>query len=515
MPNHASYPYPPGDTDGKRTPGSFMMLLIGGGMTTVILAAVAAFFFFIWFWCRVEPGADQIAILIRKTGTDLPSGEIIATQDGQKGIQLEVLSEGRYFYNPYTWAWRIEYATDIPAGKFGVLTRLYGKDVASGRVIAAKGEKGITAETLSPGKYRINPYAYDIQIFDAITIRPGHVGVVTSLVGEDVLTGTIPEAERNQFLVKTNAKGVLPDTLDPGTYYLNPYMLSVAEVNLQSQRFEMSGDDVISFLTMDGFTVNVEGTIEYAVSRNTAALLTHRVGDMEDIIKKTVMPRARGFSRLEGSKHPAIDFIVGQNRQKFQTDLEKHLAEKCRDWGVDVKSVLIRRIVVPDQIASISRDREIAVQNARKFEQQISQARSEAELVRQEMLAQQNKEKVEADTSRIKAVINAQQEQQVAVTAAEKDRDVAQVNFEAATYQADSLLLRADGERDAIHARNQADADVLASQVEALGSGINYARYVFYQKIGPQIKSILAGDQQDGLGGLFTPYLPARKDGAR
>ncbi len=108
-------------------------------------------------------------------------------------------------------------------------------------------------------------------------------------------------------------KGVMPEMLDPGTYYLNPYMVIVTEVNLQSQRFEMSGEDAISFLTLDGFTVNVEGTIEYALIRDKAALLTHQVGDMDDILKKIVLPRARGFSRIEGSKNPAKNYIVGRD----------------------------------------------------------------------------------------------------------------------------------------------------------------------------------------------------------
>ena len=138
------------------------------------------------------------------------------------------------------------------------------------------------------------------------------------LTGKDVLTDNMANGKANAFLVEKNMKGVIQKVLDPGTYYLHPYMLSVAEVNLQSHRFEMSGKAAINFLTLDGFTVVVEGTIEYALQRDKAALLTHRVGDMNDIIKKIILPRARGFSRIEGSKHPAIDFIVGETRQKFQ-----------------------------------------------------------------------------------------------------------------------------------------------------------------------------------------------------
>jgi hypothetical protein len=138
-----------------------------------------------------------------------------------------------------------------------VLTRLYGRELEGGLILAPEGFKGIVPEVLRPGKYRINPYAYGLQQYDAKTIRPGYGGVMTSLTGLDVLNGEVPEADRNTFLVQEGMKGVLPGILDAGTYYLNPYMVMVTEVNLQSQRFEMSGEDAISFLTLDGFTVNV------------------------------------------------------------------------------------------------------------------------------------------------------------------------------------------------------------------------------------------------------------------
>ena len=479
-----------------------------------LVAAVLGLFLFFWYGCRIEPGSDQMAILIRKTGKDLPSGQIVALEPGQKGIQLEVLAEGRYFRNPYTWGWKIRRITDIPAGKLGTVVRLYGADLPPSQIIAGEGTKGILAEVLRPGKYRLNPYAFRVQLFDAITIRPGDVGVVTSLVGEDVLHNELAEGMRNLFLVRKGLKGVLPEILDPGTYYLNPYMYSVVELNLHSQRFEMSGQDVISFLTLDGFTVTVEGTIEFALQRANAALLTHRVGDMEDIINKIILPRARGFSRIEGSKHPAIDFIVGETRQRFQNDLESHLQEKSVDWGVDIKSVLVRKIIVPDEIASISRDRELAVQEAKKYAQQIEQAKSQAELVKQEMLAQQNKEKVEAETARIRAVIGAEQEQAVKMVGAQKELEVARVRNRAAAAQAEAVLYRAEGERDAVRKRNEAEASVLTEQVRAFGEGLPLARYVFYQRAAPRIQSILSSDQE-GLGALFGAYLPEEKEGAR
>ena len=259
------------------------------GWVLLVFMLLVGLALYVWFFCRIELSPENIAVLIAKTGQDLPSGEILALKPNQKGIQLEVLSEGRYFRNPYRWDWEIAAITDIPAGQLGVQTRLYGHVPLPGQIIAGLDQKGIIAEVLRPGKYRINPYAYSLELFNATSIPPGSVGVVTSLIGKGVLNDLLPEELRNSFLVGVDMKGVVPKVLDPGTYYLNPYLVNVVNVTLQSQRFEMSGNDAISFFTQDGFTVRVEGTIEFSIDRDKAALLTHRVGDMDDVLKKIIL----------------------------------------------------------------------------------------------------------------------------------------------------------------------------------------------------------------------------------
>ncbi|MDR1534437.1 MAG: hypothetical protein LBU64_04985 [Planctomycetota bacterium] len=474
----------------------------------VLLAILAGAGIFVWYWCRIEPDNDQIAILIRKTGTNLGPGEIIAGRPGQKGIQPIPLPEGRHFYNPYDWDWEFTDVTIIPAGSLGVITRLYGDEAPPGAIIAPPGCRGIAEDILRPGKYRINPYAEKVDVFEAITIRPGHVGVVALLSGRDSLYGGLAADQENVFVVAEGVKGVQEKSLGPGTYFLNPYIFAVTEVNLQSQRFELQGDDAISFLTQDGFTVVVEGTLEFAVTREKAPQLTHQVGDMDDMLKKIILPKARGFSRIEGSKHPAIDFIVGETRQGFQDSLEKHLISQCSRWGVDIRSMLIRNITPPEEITAIIREREVALQNQRKIEQQIEQARSQAELTRQEMLAVRNREKVESETAAIRARIQAEQEQSVQLTSGYRELEVARLEAEAAKLQADALMIRAGADRDVVRMKNEAEAAVTSAMSEAFGGGVNLARYTLYQKTAPLIQAIVSTDRSPGLGGIFQPFMP-------
>lgn len=505
-------PVPPWRTNPK-APFSFWKFVAGSFGTLLLLAVIVFVPLFIWYGCRIEPRGGEFAVLIRKSGEPLEPNEIIATKEGQQGIQLETLAEGRYFKNPYTWSWIYTKMVDIPAGRLGVQTRLFGSELAAGEIIAREGTKGILAEVLGPGKYRVNPFAVDVQILDAITIKPGHVGVVTHLTGKDVLNDQLPAADRNSFLVSNALKGVVGEVLDPGTYYLNPYMFDVREVSLQSQRFAMGGEEQINFLTLDAFDITVEGTIEYAIDRDHAALITHRIGDMDDVLKKIILPRARGFMRLEGSKYPANNFIVGETRQLFQDNLEKHLREKCEEWGVQIKSVLVRNIAPPDEIASVIREREVAVQNTKKFTQQIEQAKSKAELTKQEMLAEQNKGLVEQETVSIKALIKAKQEQMVALTVSSQELAVAKFEAQAATFDAAAQIAKAQAERDVVKLDNEAQAAVLASQVSAFGDGAGYARYVLYQTLAPRVQGILTSDDQDGLGGIFVPARPQAKGG--
>ena len=302
--------------------------------------------------------------------------------------------------------------------------------------------------------------------------------------------------------MKDGAKGVSPRILKEGTHRLNPFVYAVSIVNIQSQRFELSGADAISFLTLDGFTVNAEGTLEFNLDVDKVALLSHEVGDMDDILQKIVLPAARGFSRIEGSKKNATEFIVGESRQAFQNSLEKYLKDVCRPWGVSLNSVLIRDIFAPQEVASIIRARELAVQEGLKIEQQIVQAKSQAELERQKALATQNSARVTAETESIQAKISAEQHSAEQVIAAEARLEVAERELKAAQADAAAKLTVAEAERQVVEAQTKAAADVLKQEVAAYGGDSDYVRAKLYEKTAPRLKDVVTGDSPGGLFGL-------------
>ena len=494
-------------------------------LSAIVPLALIALAGWVWYGWRIEPENGEIAILMKKTGKNLPPEAILAPGPEFKGIQAEVLPEGRYFRNPWTWEWKYFKALDIPAGKFGVLVRKFGKDLPAGEIIARDDSyKGIVRDVLGTGRHRINTYAYDVKLYDDITIKPGHVGVVTRLTGGDILDGceTQPAGQPGRretgakgegFLVGEGQKGVTSEILKEGTHRLNPFLYSITNVNVQSQRFELSGDDAISFLTQDGFTVRAEGTLEFNLELDTVALLTHEVGDMDDILQKLILPSARGFSRIEGSKKHATEFIVGESRQAFQNSLETYLKDVCKPWGVSLNSVLIRDIFAPQEVAGIIRARELAVQEAKKIDQQIVQAKSQAELGKQKALADRNSKTVAADTERIQKKIAAEQAQSVETINAQTRLEVATVSLKSAEAQAAAKLVQAEAERKVVEARTTAEANVLKSEISVYRDERDYLRARLYEKTAPRITDVVTGDDRNELLGIPVKSAFLTKEG--
>lgn len=485
---------------------------LGGAVISAAAALLIGGALFVWYGCRIEPGNGEIAVLIKKTGKTLPENEIVATSEEYKGIQLTVLGEGRYFRNPYVWDWQIKPVTEIPAGKFGVLVRKFGKNLPDGEILAVdENSKGIVREVLGTGRHRINPYAYEVKLCDDIVIMPGNIGVVANLCGKDVFSGISNDLNNHKgFVVTNDRKGVQTYVLKEGTHRINPYIQSVAIVNIQSQRYEFSGQDAIGFITLDGFYITLEGTVEFNISPESAPLLTQEVGNMEDIMKKLILPSVSGFARIEGSKKSATEFIVGESRQLFQNQLEDFLRKNCRNWGVSINSVLIRDINPPQEIASIIRNREIAKQEAKKFSQQIEQAKSATELERQRMLALQSRRKVEAETNKITSEIAARQAKLEKVIAAQTELNAAALQLKTAQAEARAALALAESERAVIAAGNQAEMEILKRNIAAFGGGEAYLRGKLYEKLAPRVESIMTKSQPGNAFGL--PVMNKKTD---
>jgi hypothetical protein len=208
-------------------------------IVSVLAAAAGLWLVWTWGFCRFYVSPNYMAVITAKVGRPLPANQILA-DPGQKGIRKAVLGEGRHFLNPILYEREILPVTIIKPGKIGVVTAKVGAELPAGDFLAEPDQKGIWRRVLGPGKYRLNPYGYTLDIVDAISIPVGYAGVITSLSGRQGQPGAFAAPDE---------KGVRRDILQPGLYYVNPkeFKIDVLEVGVnQVSLLGKSGGEVIT-----------------------------------------------------------------------------------------------------------------------------------------------------------------------------------------------------------------------------------------------------------------------------
>ena len=239
----------------------------------LLVAALAAAGWFIWQWgfCRFYVGPDEMAVITARVGEPLPPGEILA-KPGQQGIQADVLGEGRHFRNPWMFDHLIRPVVNIAPGKVGIVTAKVGADLPQGEFLARPGQKGIWRNVLGPGKYRMNPFGYEVEVVDAINVPIGYVGVITGLSGDQAPAGSFATPEQ---------KGVRRDVLQPGLYFLNPKEVKCDVLEI--------GVNQVSLLTEKGGQVITKSQLTFqnaAIERLTDNVLEQQQAKRKDYLSQ-------------------------------------------------------------------------------------------------------------------------------------------------------------------------------------------------------------------------------------
>jgi len=481
------------------------------GLATLAAAAIGLTVFLVGMFATcyrqfvIDVPAKHMAVLIKKTGTDLKNTDEVAPDAKHKGIQKEMLTEGRYIlkYDPYNWSWEVIPQLEIPTGKLGVRVRLYGDDLPPGELLAkSETQKGIVPGVLQPGRHYVNPYLYQVEIHDPEAVPAGYKGVVTNLTGpipqrpEDYWEDSDDETHR-KLLVKQGFRGVSKETLDPGTYYLNPYEVDVKLVDCRNQRFNLSESKDLGFPSKDGFWVSLDSIVEFRVKPEMAAkaymLYNEEANGSrvdEEVVRKVILPAARSFCRLQGSNNSGRDFIQG--RTQFQETYQTTMKSNCDPLGIEIIQALITKINPPQQIAKPVQEREIAKQKAEQYTQQILQQKSEVKLAIEQELVKQKQALVTAEQSVIRDTTQALREQQVAVTKGEEKLAVAKLHLDAAKDESAATKARGQGAAEVVAFKNTAEAAGWKRAVEAFeGDGNRYAQFVLYEKLSGAYRSMM------------------------
>lgn len=313
-------------------------------------------------FCRFYVPPEHIAVLTAQEGKPLEQGQILA-KPGQKGLLEDTLGPGRHFRNPYTYKWEIIKAKNIPPGKIGIVTAKVGKTLPAGKFLANKGEKGIWKYPLGPGLHAINPYGYDVEIIDALSIPIGYIGVVTSLSGSPAA----PES-----FAKEGETGVMGNILQPGLYYINPKAYRVDLIEIGINQISLSGKGINKVVTKNAM-ITENKAMEGLQNRTLATQQAKRADYLEESRNSSLS----SLSSLNSSDPPTTKMALA-NAPQTETALAKtkeKKSEKQKSGEIDSEFTLDQHVefpsrdgfkilldmtvefeLLPDKVASVYRD---------------------------------------------------------------------------------------------------------------------------------------------------------------
>lgn len=493
-----------------------------------------------WHWEveRVEVLSDHFLVRIHLWGDDLGEDEMIAPDEHHKGVMEDVYKEGRYFLNPLIWDHQIHKATLVQPGRFLVLTRKFGQAipperVARGEILAGPGERGIVPEIKGPGKYYINPHAYDISEHDAIQIRAGQVGVRTLLSGKDPRE-LKREASDSLFVVKEGYRGVQDKPMQPETYYPNPYVERIVPIDTRTHEVLFTD---IDFPSPDGFHLNPHIKVVYRVLPDKAPLLfvtlsndgvlhqadaTEKEKNENEILQKVILPLIKGYVRIEGSKYDARDFITQKADaaggaavnplEKLQQALTKKVTPPCEKLGIVIESLSIGRMDPSKELRELAQQisqREQTRLAREKNQELIEQYKQDQKLQAAEALQKQNEEVVQAKTRLKVQETKANQLREVEEAKLKVELKSAEIRLQAARDRAKATLNKGKNEAEVITAQNESEVAGLRTAIQGFPTPDHFAHYKIIERMGPALREIFASDNSE-FARMFSSYLTPR-----
>jgi hypothetical protein len=316
-------------------------------------------------------------------GGSLTEGRIVAA-NGENGPQAEVFTPGFHIRPLLNVIYTVDTSKEevtIPQGKVGVLTARDGAPLRSGQAFADPfppnngyqmldattflgngGQRGPQLTVLTPGKWRINRYLWDVAEADAKEVKAGYVGVVKSNVHADIDFGTLKaikpekcdvlanrEASAGRLeapIVPVGCVGVWKDSLQPGKYYFPPDAFLITEIDTRAQVWTYAGGyrrsnialtvdskgDIVQtrseenvpvdkdnadravFVKMEGWDVPLELRIVAQVSPAEASCVVAGVGTLKDVEDRVLTPSIRAITRdVAGGTYEVTEARVDEN----------------------------------------------------------------------------------------------------------------------------------------------------------------------------------------------------------
>lgn len=411
----------------------------------------------------IEVPQGEIALVVAKDGQEMPRNQLLGRkvqcnnfQDaraflengGQKGRQIEFLTEGRYQINTklfdvitsknarkYGVKSELLKVYTVAEGMIGIVTTQAGRALPKGEIAGGDiadhqnfqdgqnfldndGYKGLQEEYLSSGAYKINPWFAKIEQIPLVEVPTGTVGVVVSYVGKTL------ENKSEYQLVDKGYKGIWKEVLEPSHHPINLKVMSVEivpthEITLDwcSKEKAKSNYDAnlqtLKLRSKDGHEFSVEVTQVISIHKQNAPKMISRVGSPENkndtthTIKKTEIkfstiknlvtrvlePMIGNYFRNSAQDYNVLDFH--EKRSERQLDAQEHITEALEVYGVQAKGTFINKIDPPDELEHILRQHTLAQTKRKTYIEQIETEKIKEELTTQIAFTERKKREVD------------------------------------------------------------------------------------------------------------------------
>jgi uncharacterized membrane protein YqiK len=416
---------------------------------------------------------NKIGVVMTREGNALPDGEIAGPSvaghnmfqnpqafveaKGCKGLQEQVLLAGRYFINPRFATVELVDMVEVPIAHVGVVIAFVGKegnDVTGDSFrhgnLVSKGEKGVWATPLDPGKYPLNPYTHKVS------------NVPTANV---VLNWATGKSEAHQL-----------------------------DKNLST----------ITVRSADGFKFNLDVSQIIHIPRNDTPKVIARFGDMSALVTQVLEPTIGNYFRNAAQGSDIIDFL--KNRSLRQNEARQAISAALTEYNVGAVDTLIGDIVPPEQLMKTLTDRKIAEQERVTFETQRLAQSVRQELEQATALAATQAKVVDAE----RQVAIAEFSARATVKSAEGAGQAKKINAEA---DANVLRTVGEAQAASTKAVGAADAEVIRLKINSMEAG-NYAVVQVAEALAKSgnklVPDVVAGSGSgDGRGGTLVDVLLA------
>ncbi len=474
-----------------------------------MMLAIAAFLFH-WTIDRIYVPEGQ-SLQLRYKGPLIFGDRIQAepgmwAKEGQMGILEKMRGPGRHFYCPIWWERKLVDDVVIKPGEIGEVTCKLGKN-QEGANFLVDGDighteyKGVLRKVLHPGRYRVNPYGYTVEVKKRIDFTSGQSQKVAGWVEIPTgYVGVVTQLSDNQATgVK---KGVQEKVLPPGNYPVNgrEQQIDIVEIGYRHStisvevKHDQLGETVvdengepqisdprsgIAFPSADGFPIHIDFTGIWGLMPDQAAHAVRTFGNVDQVEKKVVLPQIESICRNNGSEYKAVQLLVGSDREVYQKTCLDQFHSVLDDKEITLLYGLVRHVYIPKQVREPIQRAFIADELKLTREEEQSTAKEEARLREAENKVELATDTVDADTEKQVEEAKAGGQREAAKIEAETEKLVAAINKETEELKAQAVTILGEATNEGKKMVEEAKSDRFRLAVDAFGSPQAYNNWYF------------------------------------